>query len=104
MINGGERSIHFPPSHTPQVNGEASKDVKPTPSPAPDTPALELRPAIVTWGRMVSAAKHMGVQLKYLPTAEYDYHGTLRMILTAAIGLERDARLLLKMLDEGGGF
>jgi hypothetical protein len=86
------RTIHFPPA----VNG------KPALPPAP--PPGEHVPAIVIWGRMMHMAKHLNDQLKHLPEAVEDYHGTLRVLVTAALAIEADAKLLLVMMQaEGGG-
>lgn len=96
------RTVHFPLVNGTLTEGpkvEASGEVK-----VKLPPAEPPRPAIVIYGRMMATCKHASQQIGHLPHADHDYHGTLQMILTASLAIEADARLLLKYLDQGGGF
>jgi len=61
-------------------------------------------PAIILWGRMNQELKVIREQVGHLPHAETDYTGSLRVILTHATMLGDNAKRLLKMADDGGGF
>ena len=54
---------------------------------------------LVIWGRMNESIRHLSKQLRHVPNATHDYHGTLRVMLSAANTLTRDVEQLLALLE-----
>jgi hypothetical protein len=88
MSAGSQRTVHFP-----AASAAETEDAAPT-------QPVDVQPGVVIWGRMSRAASHLQKQINHLPSAELDYHGTLRMIVTAAADVGDYAKELLKMIDE----
>jgi hypothetical protein len=50
---------------------------------------------LVIWGRMNEALKHIAKQVRHIPEATHDYHGTLKTIHSAALSVVADVEELL---------
>lgn len=97
-MSGGVHSVHFPPITNGKAESLQTTTEKHGARLLSDGPGDH--PAIVIWGKMCNAERHLKQQIVHLPSAEHDYHGTLRMIVTAANAIAEDAKRLLKMLEK----
>ncbi len=50
---------------------------------------------LVIWGRLDAAVKHIAKQVRHIPEASHDYHGTLKTIHSAAASLTEGVEELL---------
>lgn len=64
----------------------------PEPKPIESLSSILKDPALVIWGRSMADAKLLVEQLKHLPLAEADYHGTLQVAKSAVkrLGVQLD--------------
>jgi hypothetical protein len=87
------RTVHFPPA-AESLNGAKSP-------PAAVLAKLAEKPALLVYGELQSDLQVFARELKALPSAETDYHGSLQVLKSVAKRLEQNVQRLLNDYQAG---